>query len=447
MEEKKEELNIKFNYNKLSTKRLQEFKPSTTLGEELKLQRNYYDITKYPKTTTTNKCNKLADFLNIVNNEDILKRLNNVKELEEYLKTKYIKTDFTGAGSPSRISELEKEKNSKLDMFNRDNYFTSYYCLFKMYGFLDFNSLLKLLHRYNVNYKYSSTKILELPKNYKAEFNVFQNNPWGFSFSSVIKPYLKNLKLEEGVELSLCIGEPSYFIKELLENKIVTITYDTAKKLLNSTGLKLANNHTIDELLYSFGMLNNKDVIKEREVDEYIAELEFEKHQEQNNLIPVNFNYIYDKNSVEDFTFLADLKEMIGQVNNNLLKFVNDSCSVYDVDSMLNAYKVLTTLKNMSKDMVESSKLLSLPLNENMNEIVKYYENTISKGYYARPFNITLLDDIEPSEDGKVESLNVCIPKLVVDVKKNANEYKFTNYFNEIYSEDMFKKDYEQPIK
>lgn len=441
----KKELDIKFHYTKLSAKRLQEFKPSTTLGEELKLQRNYYDITKYPKTTTINKCNKLASFLNVVNNEEILKRLDNVTVLEKYLKTKYMKIEFTNEGSPSRISELEKEKNSKLDMFKRDNYFTSYYCLFTLYGFLDFNNLLKLLHRYNVKYKYSNTRVVELPKNYKAEFNVFQNNFGGYSFFSIIRPFLKNLKLEEGVELSLCIGEPSYFIKELLENKIVTITYDSAKNLLKAIGIKLANNHTIDELLYSFGMLNNEDVKKEKEFDEYISELDFEKYQEQNNLIPVNFNYIYNKNSVEDFTFLTDLKEMIGQVNNNLLKSVNDSCSVYDIDSMINAYKTLTTLKNLSKDMMKSSKLLSLPIDEDVNEIVKYYEDNISKRYYAKPFNITLLDNVEPTENEKIESLNVCIPKLVVDVKKNANKYKFTNYFNELYSSDMFQKDYEQP--
>jgi len=445
MEEEKEELEIKFHYNKLSAKRLQEFKPSTTLGEELRLQRNYYDITQNSKTTTIHKSDKLASFLNIVHNEEILKRLADVNSLEEYLKNEYIKTDSTGAGSPTRISELENEKNSKLDVFNRNNYFTSYYYLFTLYGFLDFNCILKLLHRYNVNYKYSSTKVLELPKNYKAEFNIFQSNYGGYSFSSITRHILKNLTLEEGVELSLCIGEPSYFIKDLLENKIVTITYDTAKKLLNAIGLKLADNHTIDELLYSFGMLNNEDVIKRRKANEYFAELEFEKYQEQNNLIPVNFNYIYNKNSVKDFTFLADLKEMISQVNNNLLKFVDDSCSVYDVESMLNAYKVLTTLKDMSKDMLESSKLLSLPLNEDIDRIVKDYQYNISKEYYAKPFKITLLDDIEPSEDGETESLSVCIPKLVVDVKENADKYKFKNYFDEIYSDNMFKKDYEQP--
>ena len=79
------------------------------------------------------------------------------------------------------------------------------------------------------------------------------------------------------------------------------------------------------------------------------------------------------------------------------------------------------------------------------NWFSKYYEDNISKRYYAKPFNITLLDNVEPTENGKIESLNVCIPKLVVDVKKNANKYKFTNYFNELYSSDMFQKDYEQP--
>ena len=235
------------------------------------------------------------------------------------------------------------------------------------------------------------------------------------------------------MELSLCIGEPSYFIKELLENKIVTITYDTAKNLLKAIGIKLANNHTIDELLYSFGMLNNEDVEKEKEFDEYISELDFEKYQEQNNLIPVNFNYIYNKNSVENFTFLKDLKEMIGQVNNNLLKFVNDSCRVYDIDSMINAYKTLTTLKNLSKNMMESSKLLSLPIDEDVNEIVKYYEDNISKGYYAKPTKIALLDEFTPDKNEKMKSLSVCIPKLVIDSKLNSDKYYFRNYFKEIY--------------
>lgn len=444
MKEQDLKLNMKFIYTKLSAKRLNAFKPSSTLGEELRIQRNYYDISKYSKTGIINKCDKLASFLNMVKNEEILKRLDNVKELEKYLKDRYMKVEVTGAGSPSRISELEKEKNSKLDMFNRDNYFLSYYCLFSLYGFLDFNSLLKLLHRYNVKYKYSNIRILELPQNYKAEFSILQRNPWGFSFDSIIRPILKRLKVEERVEVSFYIGEPSYFIQDILDNKILTITFDSAKKLLKAIGLKLINNYTIDELLHSFGMMNNKEVEEEKEFNKYIDELEYEKYQEQNKLIPINFNYIYNNNSIKDFTFLNDLKELIVKVSNNLLKFANDSCSKYDVNSILNVYKVLTTLANMSENMEMSSKLLSLPLNRDIDKIVKYYDDNISKEYYTRPINITLLDDVALSENEIIESLNVCIPRLVVDEKKNSDKYKFTNYFKEIYSDDMSKKNYEQ---
>ena len=91
-----------------------------------------------------------------------------------------------------------------------------------------------------------------------------------------------------------------------------------------------------------------------------------------------------------------------------------------------------------------SSKLLSLPLNRDIDKIVKYYDDNISKEYYTRPINITLLDDVALSENEIIESLNVCIPRLVVDEKKNSDKYKFTNYFKEIYSDDMSKKNYEQ---
>ena len=360
--------------------------------------------------------------------------------MEEYLKGIFKCSDDVGSGSSARISELENETNSKLDTFNRDNYFTSYYFLFTLYGFLDFNSLLKLLYRYNVNYKYSSTRIQKLPRCFKAEFSIFRKNLGGYSFYSLVRPYLKYLNVQEKVELSLVIGEPSYFIQELLNNKITTITFGTASKLIKIIGIKFTNGHTVDDLLYSFGMLNDEDVMKEKEIEEYLTELEFERQQEQNNLIPINFNYIYHKDSIEKFTFLADLKEMLAEVNHNLQKFINESCNKYDIDSMLNVYKVLTTLKKMSTNMVDSSKLLNLPLVEDIDKVVKYYEDNISKGYYAKPFNITLLDDISPSEDGEVESLNVCIPKLVIDSIENSDKYNFRNYFKEIYSKDMFKK-------
>lgn len=424
---------IKFYYRNFSEKRLKSFVPSKTLGEELRLQRNYYDLVKLPKTTTTTKANKLKNFLQIVDDKEILNKLENITSLEEYLKYTFNRYADFGDGNASRISELENETNPKLESFNRDNYFTSYYFLFTLYGFLDFNSLLKLLYRYNVHYRYSSTKIQNLRKCIKTEFNVYQKSLSGYSLYSLIKPCIKEYNVHQKVELSFMIGEPSYFIEDFLQQKITTITYETAKRLINIIGIKFTNNITVDDLLYSFGMLNDRDVLKEKEIEDYLNELDFERYQIQNNLTPINFNYIYKKDTAEEFTFLGDLQEMVSQVNNNLLKFVNDSCSVYDIDSILNAFKVLTTLQNMSKNMLESTKLLSLPLNEDVNRIVKYYEDNISKKYYAEPFNITLLDDIEPSEDEKAESLNVCIPKLVIDKKENSNKYTFDNYFKEIY--------------
>lgn len=439
MEEGNLKNNIKFYYKSFSPKKLELFNPSKTLGEELKLQRNYYDLVKVPKTTTINKATKLTNFLKSVKGEQILNKLDDTNSLEEYLKKNFSYADIIGSGSPARISELENEINSKLDKFNMDNYFTSYYFLFTLYGFLDFNSLLKLLGRYNVKYRYSSAKIQQLPKCFKAEFSMFKKNMGGYNFYSLVKPYLKYLNVQEKVELSLTIGEPSYFIEELLDNKITTITYGTAKKLIQIIGIKFTNGHTVDDLLYSFGMLNDEDVVKEREIEEYLDELEFERQQEQNNLIPINFNYIYKNNDVEQFTFLNDLKEMLSDVNNNFQNFITESCNKYDIDSILNAYKVLTTLKEMSTNILNSSKLLSLPLNQDVDKVVKYYEENISKRYFDRPVNITLLDDITTSEDEKIESLNVCIPKLIIDVKENSDKYNFRNYFKEIYSKDMFK--------
>lgn len=440
MEEENFKKDINFFYKKLSAKKLESFIPSKTLGEELKLQRNYYDLVKEHETNTINKATRLTNFLKLVDGEKILDNLNDTNSLEEYLKNNFRCANTFGSGSSARISELENETNSKLDKFNRDNYFTSYYFLFTLYGFLDFNSLLKLLYRYNVNFKYSSTKTRKLPKCFKSEFSIFEKNLGGYNFYSLVKPYLKSLNEQEKVELSLMLGEPSYFVQDILENRIITITYETAKKLINIIGIQFTNSHTVDDLLYSFAMLNDEDVMKERKIEEYLDELEFERKQKQNSLIPTNFNYIYNKDSAEEFTFLADLKEMLSEINHNLQKFVNESCNKYDIDSILNVYKVLTTLKEMSTNMLESSKLLSLPLDEDIDKVVKYYDDNISKSYYARPINITLLDDITSNEDGEPESLNVCIPKLVIDSKGNSDKYNFKNYFKEIYSKDMFKK-------
>ena len=425
--------NVKFFYNKLSPKRLETFIPSKTLGEELRLQRNYYDLVKVSKTTTMNKTNRLTNFLNLIDNKKLLDIVNNPYLLEEYLKNNFNNAEDIGCGSSARISELENENNPKLEVFNRDNYFTSYYLLFTLYGFMDFNSLLKLLYRYEVSYKYSSTKVLKLPKGYKAEFNIFKKNSGGYSLYSLIRPYLSNLNIHEKVEISLRVGEPSYFIQEFLDNKIVTITYKTAKNLVELIGIKLSKGFNVEDLLKSFGMLEDSTVEEMRKLEQYMTELDYDIYQEQNNLIPVKFNYIYKEEDVEAFSFLGDLKEMVGEINHNLQKFVSASCSVYDIASILTAYKVLTTLKDMSTNIEEASKLLSLPLNEDINNILNYYKNNILKEYYDKPYNITLLEDIEPSENTEIESLKVCIPKLVVDVKANADKYKFKDYFKGIY--------------
>ena len=64
---------LKFDYENLSEKRKKEFKPSQSLGEELKIQRNFYDITnKSNKTNTINKSKRLNHFLKLIDNKNLI---------------------------------------------------------------------------------------------------------------------------------------------------------------------------------------------------------------------------------------------------------------------------------------------------------------------------------------------------------------------------------------
>lgn len=425
---------MEFLYNRLSKKRLEDFKPSKTLGDELKIQRNYYDVVTSGKNTTNNKSVKLTNFLKNISNKEILDRFEDIKALDKYLDDQYKKICDVGINAPSRITELEKESNSKLNRFTRSNYFTSYYCLFRLYGFLTFNSLLKLLKRYDVQYKYSDTKILDLPKNFKPEFNILKNNQWGYSFYSFIVPLIKMLNEHEKVEVSLNIGEPSYFLKDILEKNITTITYGSAKRLLEILNVEITGTHTLNEFLKEFNILDDETFRQEKEFENYMEEQDYTNYCTEQELIPINFNYIYNKNSCNEFTFRKDINIMIDEIQDNLQKYVSNSFKEYNIDKFLNVFKILTTLKELIDNIEESENLLCFPLQEEVEELKKLYVDNISKEYFSKPLTITLLDDINPSEDGEVESLSVCIPKLQIDFNKNLEKYPFKNYFKAIYS-------------
>ena len=423
-----------FLYKKLSKKRLEQFRPSKTLGDELRIQRNYYDITSSTKTTTSNKSAILNSFLKNIDNKEILDRMEDIKELDKYLDDKYKKVTSAEINVPSRITELEKELNPKLKKFTRSNYFTSYYCLFRIYVFLDFNIFLKLLKNYDVKYKYSDIKVLELPKNYKPEFNILASNRCKYNFYSFLVPFIKMLNEQEQVEISLNIGEPSYFIKEILDKKITTITYDTAKKLLEVLDVRISGEHTLDEFLKEFNILDNKTFMEEKEFEEHIIEQDYQIYMQEQELIPLHFGYIYDKDSYNNFTFVKDLNEMLNRIYSNLQKYVDDSLSNYNIDVFLNVFKLLTNLKCLTDDIKESEKLLKLPLKDDIEKIFNLYNENISKEYYSIPQNITLLDPVEFNEEGEEETLSVCIPKLKIDFSQNSEKYNFSNYFKGIYT-------------
>lgn len=424
---------MEFLYKKLSKKRLEEFRPSKTLGEELKIQRHYYDIVSNNKINTDNKSARLNSFLKNVNNGVILEKWWNVKELDIYLNEQYKKADYAEISSPARITELEKEKNSKLDVFNRSNYFTSYYFLFRLYGFLSFDSLIRLLKRYNVKFKYSNIKILDLPNISKPRFNILECNEWGYNFYSFIVPLISMLNEQEQVEISLNIGEPSYFIKDLLNKDITTITYDTARKLLDVLDINISGEHTINELLRSFNILDSKTYMEEKRIEEHLIEQDYEILQDEQKMIPKNFGYIYNGDLYSDFSFADDLHSLLDKVYVNLEKYIDESLSSYDVNCFLDVFKVLTSLECLTNNIKESKEFLKFPLNEDIKKVIELYGENISKEYYSKPVYITLLDTVDVKEQEKEESLEVCIPKLVIDSKDNSNKYTFTDYFKEIY--------------
>lgn len=425
---------MEFLYKKLSKKRLEEFRPSKTLGEELKIQRNYYDIVSNNKINTDNKSARLNSFLKNVNKSDILDKWWNVKELDRYLNEQYKKVDYAEISSPARITELEKEKNSKLDVVNRSNYFTSYYFLFRLYGFLSFDSLIRLLKRYNVKFKYSNIKILDLPNISKPRFNILECNEWGYNFYSFIVPLVSMLNEQEQVEVSLNIREPSYFIKDILNKEITTITYDTARKLLDVLDINISGEHTINELLRSFNILDSKTYMEEKKIEEHLIEQDYEILQDEQNKIPTNFGYIYNEDSYSNFSFAGDLHSLLDKVYVNLEKYIDESLSSYDVNCFLDVFKVLTSLECLTNNIKESKEFLKLPLNEDIKKIIELYGENIYKEYYSKPVYITLLDTVDVKEQKEEEeSLEVCIPKLVIDSKDNSNKYTFTDYFKEIY--------------
>lgn len=425
---------MEFLYKKLSKKRLEEFKPSKTLGEELKIQRNYYDIVSNNKMNTDNKSARLNSFLKKVTNGDILDKWWKVKELDRYLNEQYKKVDDVEIHSPARITELEKEKNPKLDVFNRSNYFTSYYFLFRLYGFLSFDSLIRLLRKYNVKFKYSNIKILDLPNISKPRFSILECNEWGYNFYSFIVPLVSMLNEQEQVEVSLNIREPSYFIKDILNKEITTITYDTARKLLDVLDINISGEHNVNDLLRSFNILDSKTYMEEKKIEEHLIEQDYEILQDEQNKIPTNFGYIYNVDSYSDFSFARDLHSLLDKVYVNLEKYIDESLSSYDVNCFLDVFKVLTSLECLTNNIKESKEFLKLPLNEDIKKIIELYGENISKEYYSKPVGITLLDTVNVKEKVEdEEGLEVCIPKLVIDYKDNSNKYTFTNYFKEIY--------------
>lgn len=425
---------MEFLYKKLSKKRLEEFKPSKTLGEELKIQRNYYDIVSNNKMNTDNKSARLNSFLKKVTNGDILDKWWKVKELDRYLNEQYKKVDDVEIHSPARITELEKEKNPKLDVFNRSNYFTSYYFLFRLYGFLSFDSIIRLLRKYNVKFKYSNIKILDLPNISKPRFSILECNEWGYNFYSFIVPLVSMLNEQEQVEVSLNIREPSYFIKDILNKEITTITYDTARKLLDVLDINISGEHNVNDLLRSFNILDSKTYMEEKKIEEHLIEQDYEILQDKQKMIPTNFGYIYNVDSYSDFSFARDLHSLLDKVYVNLEKYINESLSSYDVNCFLDVFKVLTSLECLTNNIKESKEFLKLPLNEDIKKIIELYGENISKEYYSKPVGITLLDTVNVKEKVEdEEGLEVCIPKLVIDYKDNSNKYTFTNYFKEIY--------------
>ncbi|MFR7544840.1 MAG: hypothetical protein ACLUWN_02710 [Clostridia bacterium] len=425
---------MEFLYKKLSKKRLEEFKPSKTLGEELKIQRNYYDIVSNNKMNTDNKSARLNSFLKKVTNGDILDKWWKVKELDRYLNEQYKKVDDVEIHSPARITELEKEKNPKLDVFNRSNYFTSYYFLFRLYGFLSFDSLIRLLRKYNVKFKYSNIKILDLPNISKPRFSILECNEWGYNFYSFIVPLVSMLNEQEQVEVSLNIREPSYFIKDILNKEITTITYDTARKLLDVLDINISGEHNVNDLLRSFNILDSKTYMEEKKIEEHLIEQDYEILQDEQKMIPTNFGYIYNVDSYSDFSFARDLHSLLDKVYVNLEKYIDESLSSYDVNCFLDVFKVLTSLECLTNNIKESKEFLKLPLNEDIKKITELYGENISKEYYSKPLCITLLDTVNVKEKVEdEEGLEVCIPKLVIDYKDNSNKYTFTNYFKEIY--------------
>ncbi len=425
---------MEFLYKKLSKKRLEEFKPSKTLGEELKIQRNYYDIVSNNKMNTDNKSARLNSFLKKVTNGDILDKWWKVKELDRYLNEQYKKVDDVEIHSPARITELEKEKNPKLDVFNRSNYFTSYYFLFRLYGFLSFDSIIRLLRKYNVKFKYSNIKILDLPNISKPRFSILECNEWGYNFYSFIVPLVSMLNEQEQVEVSLNIREPSYFIKDILNKEITTITYDTARKLLDVLDINISGEHNVNDLLRSFNILDSKTYMEEKKIEEHLIEQDYEILQDEQKMIPTNFGYIYNVDSYSDFSFARDLHSLLDKVYVNLEKYINESLSSYDVNCFLDVFKVLTSLECLTNNIKESKEFLKLPLNEDIKKIIELYGENISKEYYSKPVGITLLDTVNVKEKVEdEEGLEVCIPKLVIDYKDNSNKYTFTNYFKEIY--------------
>ena len=426
---------LKFDYENLSEKRKKEFKPSQSLGEELKIQRNFYDITnKSNKTNTINKSKRLNHFLKLIDNKNLISCFSNLESLNNYLEEKFKKSNsIEGIECATRFTELEKEYNSKLKKFDRGNYFTSYYFMFRLYNFIDFNTFIELLKKYNVKFKYSENTLLELPLEKKNKFNIYNITRYEYNFYSFILPILKSYNIQEQVEISLKIGEPTYFISDLINKKIQKISYSSAKNLLEFLGVTINNNFSINDFLSGFNILDDKTLQEQKEFEDFIIEKDYENFQEDQKLIPFNFGYIYNNNSIENFSFKFDLENLLSKINCNLENFIDESLKDYNIFNFLEVLKVLTNIKLLTDNINESKKILSLPLSEDIDSILSLYVQNINKNYYSKPESIVLLDPVEFKEDGEEEILSVYVPKLKSDYIKNSNKYQFDEYFKSIY--------------
>ena len=150
--------------------------------------------------------------------------------------------------------------------------------MFRLYNFIDFNTFIELLKKYNVKFKYSENTLLELPLEKKNKFNIYNITRYEYNFYSFILPILKSYNIQEQVEISLKIGEPTYFISDLINKKIQKISYSSAKNLLEFLGVTINNNFSINDFLSGFNILDDKTLQEQKEFEDFIIEKDYEKY-------------------------------------------------------------------------------------------------------------------------------------------------------------------------